>query len=99
MDEPSRPVDPRIDRRIWRVVGDPLLPSGDHKDDHPGVPTGDHEPAGELAGLRVAVKDLFAVAGFALTPNSRICFSELTRSGPALASPMILAFDAWACSR
>ncbi len=66
MDEPSRPVDPRIDRRIWRVVGDPLLPSGDHKDDHPGVPTGDHEPAGELAGLRVAVKDLFAVAGFAI---------------------------------
>lgn len=39
---------PALDTRIWRVVGDPLVP-----------PTGD----GPLAGQTVAVKDLYAVAG------------------------------------
>jgi len=39
---------PPIDTRIWRVVGDPLLP-----------PTG----PGPLTGETVAVKDLYAVAG------------------------------------
>lgn len=39
---------PALDRRVWRVVGDPLVP-----------PTG----TGLLDGQTVAVKDLFAVAG------------------------------------
>jgi Asp-tRNA(Asn)/Glu-tRNA(Gln) amidotransferase A subunit family amidase len=39
-----------IDPRVWRVVGAPLVPPS------PGA-------AGHLAGERVAVKDLFAVAG------------------------------------
>ncbi|MEG9227390.1 amidase [Aeromicrobium sp. Sec7.5] len=39
---------PALDRRVWRVVGDPLVP-----------PTG----TGPLGGETVAVKDLFAVAG------------------------------------
>ena len=38
-----------FDRRIWRVVGDPLVRGG---------------AEGPLAGRRLAVKDLFAVAGF-----------------------------------
>lgn len=40
---------PALDTRIWRIVGDPLIPS-----------TSD---AGPLSGESVAVKDLFAVAG------------------------------------
>lgn len=39
---------PALDTRIWRVVGDPLVP-----------PTGE----GPLTGQNVAVKDLYAVAG------------------------------------
>jgi amidase len=40
---------PALDTRVWRVVGDPLVPSTD--------------PDGALAGETVAVKDLYAVAG------------------------------------
>ncbi|WP_295833433.1 AtzH-like domain-containing protein [uncultured Microbacterium sp.] len=43
------PRTPPLDRTIWRSVGDPFLPGA-------GV--------GPLAGLSVAVKDLFAIAGF-----------------------------------
>ncbi|GLI28135.1 hypothetical protein ARHIZOSPH14_23770 [Agromyces rhizosphaerae] len=39
---------PALDRRTWRVVGDPLLPAGG---------------SGALDGRTVAVKDVFAVAG------------------------------------
>jgi len=39
---------PALDRRIWRVVGDPLLPASG---------------SGALDGRTVAVKDVFAVAG------------------------------------
>lgn len=39
---------PPMDTRIWRVVGDPLVPGA---------------PAGPLVGETVAVKDVFAVAG------------------------------------
>ncbi|MEP9363907.1 AtzH-like domain-containing protein [Nocardioides sp. CN2-186] len=39
---------PALDTRIWRVVGDPLLPPSGH---------------GSLDGESVAVKDLYAVAG------------------------------------
>ncbi|MGY2067066.1 AtzH-like domain-containing protein [Blastococcus sp. SYSU DS0619] len=42
---------PALDTRIWRVVGDPLVPA-------PGD--------GPLAGRTVAVKDLYAVAGHAI---------------------------------
>jgi Asp-tRNA(Asn)/Glu-tRNA(Gln) amidotransferase A subunit family amidase len=50
---------PAIDRRVWRVVGEPLV-SGSRGDD----PTGTAPPA--LSGETVAVKDLFAVAGHAI---------------------------------
>ncbi|MBJ7454004.1 MAG: amidase, partial [Blastococcus sp.] len=40
-----------LDTRVWRVIGDPLVP-----------PTGD----GPLTGQSVAVKDLYAVAGHAV---------------------------------
>ncbi|MGI6878577.1 AtzH-like domain-containing protein [Microbacterium sp. gxy059] len=40
-----------FDRSVWRIVGDPLLPGAQ---------------AGPLAGLTVAVKDLFAVQGHAI---------------------------------
>lgn len=40
---------PALDPRIWRIVGDPLVPGAD--------------PDGALAGESVAVKDVFAVAG------------------------------------
>lgn len=39
---------PALDARVWRVVGDPLVPGA---------------PAGPLVGESVAVKDLYAVAG------------------------------------
>jgi amidase len=39
---------PALDTRIWRVVGDPLLPG---------------RPGGSLEGETLAVKDLYAVAG------------------------------------
>ena len=54
---------PAIDRRVWRVVGEPLV-SGRHDD---GV-IGSAPPGGSrvLAGETVAVKDLFAVAGHAI---------------------------------
>ena len=59
---------PAVDRRVWRVVGEPLVPGrrGDG-------PTGTAPPEGAadgveptLVGETVAVKDLFAVAGHAV---------------------------------
>ncbi|MER7557570.1 AtzH-like domain-containing protein [Nocardioides sp. NPDC126508] len=47
---------PALDTRIWRVVGDPLVSS--------------HTADGALSGETVAVKDLFAVAGFAVGAGS-----------------------------
>lgn len=43
------PPEPPLDTRVWRIVGDPLVPSTD--------------PGGALSGETVAVKDLYAVAG------------------------------------
>ncbi|WGL52630.1 DUF3225 domain-containing protein [Nocardioides sp. BP30] len=43
---------PALDTRIWRVVGDPLVPAT--------------VPDGPLSGETVAVKDLFALAGHAV---------------------------------
>ncbi len=42
------PAAPALDRTVWRVLGDPLLPGA---------------PGGRLSGHTVAVKDLFAVRG------------------------------------
>ena len=47
---------PALDTRIWRVVGDPLVSS--------------HTADGALSGETVAVKDLFALAGFAVGAGS-----------------------------
>ena len=47
---------PAFDSRTWRVVGDPLISS--------------HTSDGALSGETVAVKDLFAVAGFAVGAGS-----------------------------
>ncbi len=47
---------PALDTRTWRVVGDPLVSS--------------HTADGALSGETVAVKDLFAVAGFAVGAGS-----------------------------
>ncbi|WP_327148107.1 amidase family protein [Nocardia sp. NBC_01329] len=44
-------ADPEIDTSVWRVTGSPLV---------------DSTAAGPLSGRTVAVKDLFAVAGFAV---------------------------------
>ncbi|TQL69744.1 Asp-tRNA(Asn)/Glu-tRNA(Gln) amidotransferase A subunit family amidase [Nocardioides albertanoniae] len=47
---------PAFDSRIWRVVGDPLISS--------------HTPDGALSGETLAVKDVVAVAGFAVGAGS-----------------------------
>lgn len=48
--------EPAFDSRIWRIVGDPLISS--------------HTADGALSGETVAVKDLYAVAGFAVGAGS-----------------------------
>lgn len=53
---------PAIDARIWRVVGVPLVPPVVSKDDTASSSV----VASPLQGMRVAVKDLFAVRGFAI---------------------------------
>jgi amidase len=50
-----------IDRRVWREVGDPLLPA-----------TG----SGRLTGMSVAVKDLFALEGFAVGAGNEELLAE-----------------------
>ncbi|TFB83867.1 DUF3225 domain-containing protein [Cryobacterium algoricola] len=63
---------PAIDRTIWRVVGTPLVAG---------------EAGGTLAGVRVAVKDLFDVAGFAVgagTPAYLESATAATESAPSL---------------
>ncbi|ROS50281.1 Asp-tRNA(Asn)/Glu-tRNA(Gln) amidotransferase A subunit family amidase [Frigoribacterium sp. PhB24] len=67
---------PAIDRRVWRVVGEPLV-SGRRDDGVTGAapPTGSRAGSADgggpsstrpLAGETVAVKDLFAVSGHAI---------------------------------
>ncbi len=54
---------PRVDGRVWRVVGEPLVPGARpeaHAQRGHGAAPGAPRP---LAGETVAVKDLFAVAG------------------------------------
>jgi amidase len=50
-----------IDRRVWREAGNPLLPA-----------TG----AGRLTGMSVAVKDLFALEGFAVGAGNEELLAE-----------------------
>jgi len=53
-----------LDRSVWRVVGDPLVRGARTDGGTDGaVGTGTGSAPGPLAGVRVAVKDLFAVAG------------------------------------
>ncbi|HEX4247421.1 MAG TPA: amidase family protein [Pseudonocardia sp.] len=65
---------PELDTSIWRVVGDPLVPA-----------TGD----GPLSGLKVAVKDVFAVAGHRLGLGNPTWLAE---QGPQpISAPAVLA--------
>jgi len=60
---------PAVDRRVWRVVGEPLVPGrrGDGATGTaPPADQGGGEPDRSLVGETVAVKDLFAVAGHAI---------------------------------
>lgn len=57
---------PVFDTRIWRVVGAPLVAAEEASDGGDASLDGGREPAGPLAGETVAVKDLFAVAGYAI---------------------------------
>nr|AIU93813.1 hypothetical protein LRS1606.379 [Rhodococcus sp. NS1] len=50
-----------VDTAIWRVIGDPLVTA----------PT-----KGELSGCRIAVKDIFAVAGFAIGAGNPTWLSQ-----------------------
>ncbi|WP_258366288.1 AtzH-like domain-containing protein [Curtobacterium sp. MCPF17_031] len=55
---------PAFDRSVWRVLGDPLVPGGGADAGlGPGAGPGPGARPGPLAGVRVAVKDLFAVRG------------------------------------
>jgi Asp-tRNA(Asn)/Glu-tRNA(Gln) amidotransferase A subunit family amidase len=60
-----------LDPRVWRVVGEPLLP-----------PTG----SGPLDGHTVAVKDVFAVEGFALGAGVPAYLDEAVPQGRSAAS-------------
>jgi len=67
-----------FDASVWRAVGDPLIPA-------PRPATG-AEP-GPLVGLTVAVKDLFAVAGWATGAGVAAYLAEgepETRTAPAV---------------
>ncbi|WP_127794596.1 AtzH-like domain-containing protein [Agromyces sp. LHK192] len=57
-----------FDRTIWRVVGDPLAPA-------------DAESGGAIAGLAVAVKDVFAVAGHPIGAGNPAFLAEARPEG------------------
>lgn len=75
---------PALDTRIWRVVGDPLVSS--------------HTADGALSGETVAVKDLFAVAGFAVGAGSP-AWLEQAPPAPAHAAAVAALLDAGASIR
>lgn len=75
---------PALDTRIWRVVGDPLVSS--------------HTADGALSGETVAVKDLFAVAGFAVGAGSP-AWLEQAPVAPAHAAAVATLLDAGASVR
>jgi len=70
-----------IDTSVWRVVGTPLVAG---------------EPGGALAGCRVAVKDLFDVAGHAVGAGVPAFLAESPRaaaSAPAVAALLAAGAD------
>lgn len=75
---------PAFDTRIWRVVGDPLVSS--------------HTADGALSGETVAVKDLFAVAGFAVGAGSP-AWLEQAPVAPSHAGAVASLLDAGASVR
>jgi amidase len=75
---------PAFDTRIWRVVGDPLVSS--------------HTADGALSGETVAVKDLFAVAGFAVGAGSP-AWLEQAPVAPSHAAAVAALLDAGASVR
>ncbi len=75
---------PAFDSRIWRVVGDPLISS--------------HSPDGALSGESVAVKDVFAVAGFAVGAGSPAWLEQAPMSS-AHAAAVAQLLDAGASVR
>ncbi|MER7303358.1 AtzH-like domain-containing protein [Nocardioides sp. NPDC127514] len=75
---------PAFDTRIWRVVGDPLVSS--------------HTADGALSGETVAVKDLFAVAGFAVGAGSP-AWLEQAPTAPSHAAAVAALLDAGASVR
>lgn len=78
--EPARRVSPGADASLWRVEGPLLADSGT------GPVTGG---AGPLAGLRVAVKDIFAVAGHHVGAGSRVRLAEAPLE--TVTAPAVLA--------
>ncbi|GGU43384.1 AtzH-like domain-containing protein [Nocardioides albus] len=73
--------EPAFDTRIWRVVGDPLVSS--------------HTADGALSGETVAVKDLYAVAGFAVGAGSP-AWLEQAPPAPSHAAAVASLLDAGA---
>lgn len=76
--------EPAFDSRIWRIVGDPLVSS--------------HTADGALSGETVAVKDLFAVAGFAVGAGSPAWLEQATPA-PSHAAAVATLLDAGASVR
>ncbi|MGY2079577.1 AtzH-like domain-containing protein [Modestobacter sp. SYSU DS0657] len=74
---------PALDTRIWRVVGDPLVP-----------PAGE----GPLTGQTVAVKDLYAVAGHPVGAGNPAWLAEAPPE-PAHATAVARLLDAGAAVR
>lgn len=75
---------PALDTRIWRLVGDPLVPASD--------------PDGPLSGESVAVKDLYAVAGHAIGAGNPEWLRHADPS-PAHAAVVAALLDAGASVR
>ena len=81
---------PAMDRRIWRVLGAPLVPAS--------VPAGGgsaDEAPGPLAGERIAVKDVIAVAGQRIGGGSPALLAG-ARPEPRHADAVELLLDAGA---
>ncbi|MEI7057645.1 AtzH-like domain-containing protein [Nocardioides sp. CCNWLW239] len=76
--------EPAFDSRTWRVVGDPLVSS--------------HTADGALSGETVAIKDLFAVAGFAVGAGSP-AWLEQAPPAPSHAAAVASLLDAGASIR
>lgn len=74
-DTPPATPAPAVDGRVWRTFGDPLVAA-----------TG----TGPLQGMRVAVKDLFALEGFATGAGSEEWLAEARPETTTAAAPAAL---------